>query len=237
MRPIDKGNVPLDKSGKPIQFTHYKQSKGHLMSRIGSYCSYCERSLSGNVAVEHVLPKTLHKDLELEWDNFLLACNNCNSTKGHKPVILDEYLWPDKDNTFLAFEYGEGGLISISSSLAPEIKQLAENIVNLVGLDRCPSLDPLINPEMSDTRWRERRTTFDRIKHARQSLIENDTISTRELIVHMATATGFFSTWMSVFKDDSDMLRRFIQAFPGTSSSCFDAKSKYIAINRSGGRL
>lgn len=235
MRPIDKGTVPLDANGDPIQFTHYQKSRGHLMSRIGSYCSYCERSLNGNVAVEHVLPKTLHKDFELEWDNFLLACNNCNSTKGHKPVILDNYLWPDKDNTVLAFEYGEGGLVSISPSLAQSIKQLAENTIKLVGLDRYPSPDPLINPEMSDTRWRERRTTFEKAKEAKQCLIENDVISTRELIVHIATATGFFSTWMSVFKNDSDMLRRFIQAFPGTSSSCFDAN--YNAISRTGGRL
>lgn len=156
MRPIDKGAVPLDGNGDPIRFTHYQQSRGHLISRIGTYCSYCERSLSGYIDVEHVQPKNLHKDLELDWDNFLLACINCNSIKGKQEIILDEYLWPDKDNTLLAFEYVEGGLITIASTLATEIKHLAEKTFKLTGLDRYPSSDPLKNPEMSDTRWREK---------------------------------------------------------------------------------
>ncbi|MCW1941660.1 HNH endonuclease [Bacillus anthracis] len=76
------------------------------MDRIGSYCSYCERSLGGNVAVEHIQPKSLHKELALTWDNFLLACVNCNSIKSNQSINLEEYLWPDKDNTLLAFHYG-----------------------------------------------------------------------------------------------------------------------------------
>lgn len=235
MRPIDKGKVPLDKNGDPIRFTRYQQSRGHLVSRIGTYCSYCERTLNGYIDVEHVQPKNSQGHLKLEWDNFLLACINCNSIKGKEPIILDEYLWPDKDNTLLAFQYTDGGLITISLTLTTAIKQLAEKTIKLTGLDRYPSLDPLKNPEMSDTRWRERRTTYDKAKRAEKNLVNCNVIPMREQIVDTATATGFFSIWMSVFKDDSDMLQRLLQAFPGTSHNCFDTNC--VPINRHGGKI
>ncbi|WP_239500232.1 hypothetical protein [Bacillus pseudomycoides] len=57
----------------------------------------------------------------------------------------------------------------------------------------------------------------------------------REQIVDTAVAAGFFSVWMSVFQHDEDMLQRLLQAFPGTSVSCFDENG--VPINRNGGRV
>ncbi|MBO5352785.1 MAG: hypothetical protein J6A77_05755 [Lachnospiraceae bacterium] len=41
-------------------------------------------------------------------------------------------------------------------------------------------------------------------------------------IITMATQTGFFSIWMMVFQDDSEVKRELIKAFPGTAEKCFD---------------
>jgi hypothetical protein len=57
----------------------------------------------------------------------------------------------------------------------------------------------------------------------------------RKQIVSNAQGRGFFSVWMTVFKDDPDMLNRFINAFPGTCTDCFDVEGK--AILRPGGRI
>lgn len=233
MRPIDKGSSPLDSNQKPIQFKTYQHSRGHLISRLGLYCSYCERFLGGDLAVEHIQAKSKHSDLELDWDNFLIACKNCNSVKGDQEVVLTDYFWPDKDNTFLAFTYISGGMIITSSALTKSSLELAKNTINLTGLDRTPSYDVNANPEMSDRRWAERRTAWEKAERAKKNLMKNDTDEMRSQILDTATSTGFFSVWMTIFQHDRDMLERFINTFPGTSSSCFN--SNFVAIKRTGG--
>jgi hypothetical protein len=57
----------------------------------------------------------------------------------------------------------------------------------------------------------------------------------RKQIVLNAQGRGFFSVWMTVFKNDPDMLNRLINAFPGTSGDCFDHEGK--AIHRPKGRI
>ncbi|PJN89603.1 HNH endonuclease [Bacillus sp. mrc49] len=235
MRPIDKGTIPLDQEGNPVQLEFYQQSRGHLITRLGAYCSYCERYLGGNIAVEHIQPKSKKPNLELDWENFLIACNNCNSIKGNKSVILSDFLWPDKDNTSLAFIYISGGLITTPANLTPKILSMAKNTIKLTGLDRVPSDDLNINSEMKDRRWSERRTALLRAERANQNLLMTNTKSMRDQIVDTALATGFFSIWMTVFQHDSDMLQRFILAFQGTSKGCFD--SKCTPINRPGGNI
>ncbi|WJE55663.1 hypothetical protein QRE66_28080 (plasmid) [Bacillus cereus] len=144
-------------------------------------------------------------------------------------------MWPDKDNTLLAFHYMEGGLIRASTAITPEVKQLAERSMQLTGLDRYPSMDPYKNPERTDTRWRERRTAYDIAMRAKRNLTRYDNPAMRELIVDTAIATGFFSVWMSVFQHDADMLLRLIHAFPGTSTNCFDENG--VPVNREGGKV
>ncbi|MFZ4698895.1 MAG: hypothetical protein ACOYMG_02485, partial [Candidatus Methylumidiphilus sp.] len=52
----------------------------------------------------------------------------------------------------------------------------------------------------------------------------------RKGVVRTALASGFFSIWMTVFHDDTNMLNRLIDAFPGTrGSGCFDANGKPIS--------
>ena len=231
MRPIARGATPRDKKGKPKKFSEYSRARRDLIDRLGEYCSYCGTRLPASLAVEHVRPKDPNPDLELQWDNFLLACTNCNSTKGHKDVVLDEYFWPDRDNTFRAFVYTEGGLIEVNSSLPDVERNRAKKTIALMGLDRTPIDDSAA----SDRRWRNRLQVSTMAIDVRQGLNEEDTEFIRELIVAIAAARGFWSVWMTVFADDQDMLRRLIDAFPGTSEDCFDDECH--PIHRPGGAL
>jgi hypothetical protein len=170
------------------------------------------------LAIEHIRPKSLYPNLELEWSNFLLACTNCNSTKGTQDIILSDYYWPDEDNTFLAFTYLEGGLVRPNSQLNNQEKIKAEATLKLTGLDK-----PFINdPKVSNRLLLNRRYVWDLAIRSLDHLHKNDTPEMRQQITCTATGHAYWSIWMTVFKDDSDMLKRFIEAFPGTCQDCFD---------------
>ncbi len=225
MRPVDKGDTPRT-------FTDHKQALPYLRERIGAYCSYCERHIRNLLAVEHIQPKKHHDDLRLEWRNFLLACVNCNATKGSSDLALEDYYWPDQDNTARAFLYREGGLVQVSNTLPERGRTRARHTLELTGLDRKPG-----HPSYShrDFRWEERRKAWDKAQHSRRNLQAAENLSMREQIVETATSEGFWSVWMTVFADDVDMKRRFCEAFPGTAPDCFDAV--FNPVPRPGGAL
>ncbi|BBO87500.1 HNH endonuclease [Desulfosarcina ovata] len=234
MRPVIRGNHPTDGQGNDIVFNHYSKSRGPLIGRIGEYCSYCEMHLDSSLAVEHVKPKKHNPEEELHWDNFLLSCTNCNSTKGQEDVDLNEYLWPDTDNTFYALQYEEGGLVSPSDRLNgnPALKQKAQDTITLTGLDK----QPVNAPAASDRRWINRREAWDIAVESKSDLVNNDTPEMRRQIIRSATARGYWSIWMTVFEDDADMRRRLIEGFPGTCNACFDANNGYAPVSREGGQ-
>jgi uncharacterized protein (TIGR02646 family) len=239
MRPVNKGNCPQHSDGKDIVFSFHQDARGMLIERLGQYCSYCEMKLDSALAVEHVQPKqpegssTVIKEREVSWDNFLLACPNCNSTKGRLDVVLDDYLWPHKDNTFFALRYSEGGMVSVSDQLSCEMKKKADNTIRLTGLHK----NPFNDQQKSDRRSENRRKVWDIACEAKSDLAVNQTVQMRRSIVNVATGHAYWSVWMTVFKDDPDMCKRLINAFPGTCSDCFDEQNAYSPIQRSSGQI
>lgn len=245
MRPVVRGNYPIDCHGDNIQYHEYSDARGELIGRIGEYCSYCEMQLDSALAVEHIQPKKprgctqIDSQREMDWNNFLLACPNCNSTKGNTDVVLDDYLWPDRDNTFRALKYSEGGIIT--PALQGEMAHKAQNTIHLFGLDKMPSIitdmtDMNYKNRASDRRWNNRREAWDNAERAKKRLSQNDIDELREQIVETAQANGYWSIWMTVFEDDPDMCRRLIEAFPGTCKDCFDANQGYKTVKRQGGQ-
>ena len=226
MRPVNKGDHPQE-NGKKIVFKEYSDARPFLIDRLGDYCSYCEMQLDAGLAVEHVKPKSLHPDLELEWSNFLLACPNCNPTKNAKDVVLQNYFWPDVDNTSRAFVYDESGIVRASDKLTRHEFTIAEATIKLTGLHK-----DALNSSNSDRRWMKRRNTWRKATHSKERLQRNDSEELREQIVE--TVHGYWSIWMTVFKDDKDMLQRFITSFPGTCVECFDDNGSPIPRNRNG---
>ena len=231
MRPINRGRVPLDSNGQPKEFSDYKYARQDLIDRIGEYCSYCEMHLDASLAVEHVKPKVYYPALRLQWDNFLLACTNCNSIKGTKDISLDDYYWPDKDNTARAIEYQEGGIVQANPHLPPVQQAQAEATIKLTGLKRTPGN----NPAASDRRWLNRLEAWNIAEQSLQNLQRAGSQFMRAQIVLTAKANGFWSVWMTVFRDYPDMRGLFIEAFPGTSQECFDNVCN--EVHRPGGSI
>jgi uncharacterized protein (TIGR02646 family) len=224
MRPVERGTTSQ-------VFSEYQQARGLLIKRMGEYCSYCEMRLGASLAVEHVQPKDLNPALALVWENFLLGCTNCNSTKGSKKIALADYFWADQDNTARAFEYALGGFVRVSPKLSATEQAKAERTMQLVGLEKRPP----INAEAADRRWSNRREAWDVAERSYKRLKAFNAPAMREEIIENAVGRGFWSVWMTVFADDPDMLERLIQAFPGTAA-CFDSTT-FLPIARVGGAL
>ncbi len=231
MRPVVRGPWPQNVAGEEIQFQDYAKARGELINRLGEYCSYCEMELDSSLAVEHIQPKRpdwADNDLverKFNWNNFVLACTNCNSTKGTIDVDLASYYWPHLDNTFHALAYSEAGVVSPAAFLNEDQREKADNIIKLVGLDKQPGN----NPAASDRRWRNRLETWGIATKALSDLAELNHDAMRNIIVELAEAKGYWSIWMTVFQDDPDMLRRFIAALPGTASDCFNDDGEAVA--------
>lgn len=221
MRPVERGLAPQI-------YAQYGDAIEDLKSRLGSYCSYCERQVAASLAVEHVIPKNLHPELEKEWDNFLLGCTNCNSVKGDRAVEIQNFIWPDRDNTLLALVYSKGGFVRLADNLNNEQKTKAQALSDLVGLQRHPA-QGWVKPARKDKRWQDREeswATAEKCRDLFESLEKAD--AARDLVLKVAKSNGFFSVWMTVFNDYPDIKRELIKSFAGTAISCFDPKGNPI---------
>lgn len=225
MRPVARGASP-----QAGDFDDYEKAKPDLVSRLGRYCSYCERPIATLLAVEHIQPKGVpaYAHLEGDWKNFLLACGNCNSSKSKKNVVLADVLMPDRDNTFHAFSYRQDGCVLPSAAaVVAGLNQIAKATLALTGLDKSIEKTPDANgKQVALDRISQRMEVWGKALeacHAVRTAHPAAAIVVRDYAIKLAQAEGFFSIWMTVFKNDADMLNRLIDAFPGTrDSGCFD---------------
>lgn len=235
MRPVKRGDNPI--AG---DFSDYEDAKPFLVSRLGSgwhggiqianYCSYCERPISTNLAVEHIQPKGLktgntepYRHLEGRWSNFLLACVNCNSTKKDKDVLLLDLLLPDRDNTFSAFEYLRDGTIQIVAPAPQDL--LATKTLSITGLDRTAtqSVDENLRAIALERVGQRMNAWLIALEVKSDVAAEPMSPGVRKGAIRTALSTGFFSIWMKVFDGDTAMRNSLIDAFAGTrESGCFD---------------
>lgn len=232
MRPIKKGL-------SPGTFSQYKDYKPFLVNDLGIYCSYCERKIGTMLAVEHKQPEKKYPHLILNWDNFLLACVNCNSAKIDKDVTLTDYLFPDRDNTFYAFDYNEDGLVNPASHLSsnPGIEKKAQDTIDLVALNKYQNknwtTDEILQGAIQ--RFGQRLNCFN---DAKLSLILYNSNPIPELAMSIsltAKNSGFFSIWMKVFENYSEVRKEIINAFKGTAQDCFDPVTTQPITPRTGG--
>lgn len=233
MRPVDRGAAPR-------AYRDYNLALGDLHERIGRHCSYCERPYAG--AVEHVLPKGVHKGLRNDWGNFLVACPNCNSIKNvhQKPgtarthrAARRRYLWPDVDNTARAFIYSRAG-VAVAPGLGPHATALANATMKLTGFHRTPkSADP--PKSKKDLRWKERAEAWDIAERMKKLLLSNPCPEQVESIGLVARGTGFWSVWREVFSGQPDVLGE-INRLCRADVKCFDPVT-LAPTPRSGGQL
>lgn len=223
MRPVRRGKSP-----QTVDFTDYADAQPHLISRIGRYCSYCERPILTSLAVEHIQPKKgphAHPHLEGCWTNYLLACVNCNSTKKDKNVELTDSIFPDRDNTFAAFSYSPNGEVTPTPGLLQGITTSAENTLALTGLDKkiCVTLDEN-DKQVAIDRVSQRMEAWAVAQEAKADIVADpNNVALMRATIRTAQGYGFFSIWMEVFSADTEMRNLLIDAFVGTrASGCFD---------------
>ena len=194
MRPVDKGNAPKT-------YTNYGKARHDLAEKIGYYCSYCEMKVMNSIEVEHILPRNQGGE-PLDWENFLLSCKYCNTIKSNHNSNLDDYLWPDVDNTDLAFSYSEAEIIKPKTSISQSLQVLAQSSIDLMGLDRFPVGNN--KPTEADTRWRSRQKIWDLAKLSYNDWKEASTIQMAQIA--RTSLNGHYSIWIEVFKEEEIVL-------------------------------
>ncbi len=232
MRPIDKGICPY----KTIK--HYQDAEQYLEKKIGRYCSFCEMRIDNSPAVEHKESKNSGGALT-EWNNLLLSCVYCNSRKSEKikKGELYKWIWPDQDNTFLAFTY-EGALPQLNEKFLKAISDRAyeksKKIFDDLALDYFPEnkKGEVKKLKCKDRRWQIRLEALQVAEEAKKIWKMCETESEKENqkwnILNMAKGYGFFSVWMMIFEDDAEIKNALIDVFPGTSKECFDQNGSPI---------
>jgi len=213
MRPVDKSLFTTNQ----IVYNPYGNAKSDLINAIGKYCSYCEREgFSSSLDVEHIQDKSTYPTKQFLWNNFLLACKNCNSIKGAKEVDSTNIVVPHVDNTFSPFEYLESGYIKIKDEIAEPLRGKVVNLVNLIGLDRRPGHP---NYSSKDDRWQERKQAWELSKKYTQkySLGKCDI----DTIVDLSKSMGFWSIWMNAFDKFPEVQEALINNFDGTNQAYF----------------
>ncbi|HWB05435.1 MAG TPA: HNH endonuclease [Verrucomicrobiales bacterium] len=227
MRPINRGLSPIEGD-----FDNYRDAFPELMARLGPYCSYCERRMPTNLAVEHIQPKDGARYPELigRWDNYVLGCVNCNGTKGDKDVLLEHTFLADRDNTFFVFQYLPDGTVSPRQGLPPEDDARARATLALPGLDK--PINEVYDQNgrlVAIDRVGQRMEVWLLAEESRTDLGLNPSESLRRQICRTALASGFFSIWMTVFSGYPAMRRMFIEEFRGTSPECFDEGTEPVS--------
>ena len=222
----------MRKGAAPNGYASYDQAKPDLLSVLGEQCSYCEAGKAPqDLHVEHIYPKDPHPELALEWDNFLVACNTCNSYKNihlgnrRRRNLEARYIWPHLENTFRAFEYFADGRVELRPRLRKLIKKAAENTRTMVGL--------MLSPAKAHA-YMKRGIAYDGIDKRREQwsqaidflamYLNNPTPDSATTIAAAAARMGYFSIWMKVFEGHPEIRHELIQAFKA-DRLCFDANT------------
>ena len=208
----------------------YGQATKALEENFGTYCSYCEQ-WTVNVELEHVVPKSQaiqqkSPKLASNWNNFLLACRTCNGpgNKGSQEVQMEDYLWPHLHNTQYAYVYGEGGTATVNPSLPDQEKVKAQNMLNLIGLQKTENYSQLSG--------NDRRRLSSRRQDWEQALLkladyEAGVLKSPEALAKYARK-DCFSIWYSVFAKHTEVRLALIAIHRGTASHCFDEQGNPI---------
>jgi len=161
--------------------------------------------------VDHVHPLASGGQC-LAWENLVPSCFFCNRVKWDRNSSRSDHLWPDIDNTDLAYEYEKSYVVRPVAGLSADQNQAANNLINLTGINRTA-----VNSTRKDRRWKNRQEAW---KKAEEMLAAWQTQRNRPgLLIDIpviAESTGFFSIWMRVFKDDTNLRDAIRRKFPNT---------------------
>lgn len=206
MRSLQRKSWPKNSDGSQKVFKAYKDFLPDLKENFGRYCCYCEKR-ERKLDVEHIAPKSHNPSQILDWDNLLLACPVCNRDyKKNKNPSRAGYVWPDVDDTFDIFEYHGDGSMTVNQSLSPQKQVEAQNTIGLMNLNAPGGK----NDEIRMIRMEQWNVASDLLDEYKRKKISIDSI------VENVVANGYWSVWMTVFKDYPEVTQKIADAFPGT---------------------
>lgn len=198
MRPVNRGTAPK-------AYATWGDARNDLGNRLDWCCSYCEMKVTNMLEVEHVVPRN-HGGAPLSWDNFLISCKYCNTIKSNNNTTRNGYIWPDTDNSDLAFRYSEQFVIQPANT---PVQAQAQATIDLMGLDRKPGGPN--RPTEADSRWIFRLQTWLIAKRSLKNWQTNPSNAMADQIALTAHGQGFYSIWMTVFAgiaEVTDAIRR-----------------------------
>lgn len=228
MRPVNKGTAPK-------VFSDYKEAEPFLEDVIGQYCSYCEMPISNAPEVEHIVSKSKGGSWT-DWSNLLLSCKYCNTRKATKVTVTNksDYLWPDENNTQIAFDYS-GGRPKVNEAVLNDIDSngvvctKAHNLYDLVDLGN------ISTKKRIDRRVEKRMEALNKAEESLANWLAMKNDPQKEImknqIVMTALCCGFFSIWHMVFDNEPEMLVALVDAFVGTQKKYYndtDGKTLHI---------
>ena len=222
MRPVNKG--PNNK-----EYIPYSTARRDLFNAIGSYCSYCERNIHVGSEIEHVQPKSKVPEKKYSWDNFLLGCKNCNTTKGNKTIDdtnLHDYIWPDIDDTYHMVQYDPVTLMPRpADNLSDADKERVNRLISLVGLNKIMPKENTRNyDEACDTRVEDRIQSAIDAKHYKEEYLnipENMQPVYLNIMMDMIKRSNNWSIWMHEMEDIPELRAALLDLLPGTRKEYF----------------
>jgi hypothetical protein len=245
MRPIVK-SIKYTEAGDHVEYKPWRKAKPDLINEIGSYCSYCEKKVNRSALhIEHIFGKKvrnnagdlIYDNLQFRWDNFLLACCNCNSVKDNKDVHLTNPYLPHLNNLVHFIEIVEGGHIQIKNGVEGDNLTRTKAFIDLVGLDREPSHSQYSN---GDDRWENRLEAKDLAERYFVKYTAVPKQTDIETIINLAAAKGYFSIWYYQFLGYNEVVEALIKGtdisgkriqITGTDFNSFKAPD-YFTIER-----
>jgi hypothetical protein len=230
MRPIDRGNWPTTVAGTRISVNNYRNWRGDQIDRIGSYCSFCNMTLTDSPQVEHVIAQDIDAAQAFDWDNLLLACGACNRAKSNHPCPPTTHYLPTDHNTHLAFDFvvvkhprrPSKRAAFVTWKGTPADQTMATNTIKLCKLAEETTR---ILPQFTDQRWDRRFQAYLAADIWRRLWEDSDRVKTDNFIEALLTVvkpTGFWSIWYDTFSDVQEIRKALVQQFPGTNLRCFD---------------
>jgi uncharacterized protein (TIGR02646 family) len=220
---------PVNKPPNRRTYSPYDTAKPALLHALGGHCSYCERAgAPQDLHVEHIYPAKAHPAQATKWNNFLVACNTCNTYKrlhlgdGRQRSLLKRYLWPHTDNTASAFHYKSTGNVEIAATVPAHLVRAAELTRDMAGLLLSPAkASGYAKLGVAYDGTSRRSQVWRQASGFRQQFLQNPTAANAVVIANGAASIGYFSIWMEVFTDQPVMRRELIRAFQA-DQNCFD---------------
>jgi uncharacterized protein (TIGR02646 family) len=152
------------KSGPAVgkrTFDAIKQTlKGMCVST--EICNYCEQNEANDI--EHVYPKSLFPEMAFQWNNFLLACKQCNTA-----YKLDSFAVLDADDDIMPIPRGTEPPHSNGAFIHPRMENPADFMILNLGSFKFEFMPGLDKKAVNKT-----RNTLDVLQlNARDQLVES----------------------------------------------------------------